>query len=130
MKRILVVLFLLLGQLSFSQTEEAIRNPDTMPEFPGGNEAMMKFITANLKHPEREKSENQGAFGCKSIIEFTIDKNGFLKNAYAVRSCVGCSACDAEAIKVFEKMPQWKPGIKDNKPVDVKMGLPVFFSFK
>lgn len=130
MKNVIVILFLFLSQLSFSQTEEATINPDSIPEFPGGNEAMMKFIAANLNYPKKETIENKGSFVCKSIVEFTVDRNGKLKNAHVVRSCVGCTQCDSEAVKVFEKMPDWKPGIKDNKPVDVKMGLPIFFNYK
>lgn len=113
-----------------AQESEAITNPDVVPEYPGGSQEMMKFISTNLNYPEAEKRENKGSFGCKTIIEFTIDKTGKVKNVFVVRSCVGCNACDTEAIKVFEKMPKWKPGLKDNKPVAVKMGMPVFFTFK
>lgn len=130
MKHFVAVFFLLFSFSSFSQEKEAITNPDVMPEFPGGPSEMMKFITHNLKYPSAENRENKGSFGCKSLIEFTIDINGKVKNVFVARSCVGCNACDTEAIKVFEKMPNWKPGLKDNKPADVKMGMPVFFTFK
>lgn len=130
MKKLIAVLFILISAFAKSQESEAITNPDVMPEYPGGSQEMMKFISSNLKYPVLEKRENKGSFGCKTIIEFTVDKTGIVKNVFVVRSCVGCNACDTEAIKVFEKMPKWKPGTKDNKPVDVKMGMPVFFTFK
>lgn len=113
-----------------SQNEDAITNPDVMPEFPGGTTAMMKFISSHITYPEVDKRENKGAFSCKSIVEFTIDKNGIMKNIFIVRSCVGCNACDAEAVKIFEKMPHWKAGLLKNKPIAVKMGMPVFFNFQ
>lgn len=130
MKNFFILFYLLFAISSFSQEKEAITNPDVMPEYPGGPSEMMKFISGNLKYPETEIRENKGSFGCKTIIEFTVDKNGKVKNVFVARSCVGCNACDTEAIKVFEKMPAWKPGLLNNKPVDVKMGMPVFFTFK
>lgn len=129
--RFIVTVFLFFTVLLVNaQESEAITNPDVMPEYPGGSSEMMKYISTNLKYPEADKIETKGAFGCKSIIEFTIDNTGHVKNVFVVRSCVGCNACDTEAIKVFEKMPKWKPGTKNNKPIDVKMGMPVFFTFK
>lgn len=122
---LLIVLFLLSG-VALSQDEEATRNPDVMPEYPGGPEAMMKFISSNLK-PLSEIPKDSGFVGCKAMIEYTISKEGKVKNVFIVRSCVNCNACDTEAIHAIEKMPPWKPGLKDNKPVDVKMGLPLFF---
>lgn len=130
MKNFFILFYLLFAISSFSQEKEAITNPDVMPEYPGGPSEMMKFISGNLKYPETEKRENKGSFGCKTIIEFTVDKTGKVKNVFVARSCVGCNACDTEAIKVFEKMPSWKPGLQNNKPIDVKMGMPVFFTFK
>jgi hypothetical protein len=122
----LIIVFLLTSFFLLSQNDEAITNPDVMPEFPGGPEAMMKFISSNLK-PLNEIPKDSGYVGCKSMIEFIIGKDGKVKNVFIVRSCINCSACDTEAIHAIEKMPQWKPGLKDNKPVDVKMGLPLFF---
>lgn len=121
-----LIAFILFSFAAFSQSDEAITNPDVMPEYPGGPENMMKFISANLK-PVNEIPKDSGYAGCRSMVEFTVGKDGKVKNVLIVRSCVNCSACDTEAIKAIEKMPKWKPGLKDNKPVDVKMGLPVFF---
>jgi protein TonB len=129
MKQIIVLLLLISGLKMFSQNNEAITNPDVMPEYPGGLTEMMKFIQTNLKNPIALKNDSL-SHGCKSMIEFTIDREGFVKNVFVVRSCIGCNQCDNEAVKVIEKMPKWKPGIKDKKAVAVKMGLPVFFTLK
>lgn len=125
---ILIVLFLSAIDL-FSQNNDAITNPDEMPEFPGGPNEMMKFINNNLKNPLALKKDSL-ANACKSMIEFTIDAEGKVKNVFVVRSCFGCNECDNEAVKVIEKMPKWKPGILNKKTVAVKMGLPVFFTLK
>lgn len=121
-----IPIFFLSSFFALAQTEEAVTNPDVMPEYPGGPGAMMKFISSNLK-PLNEIPKDSGFVGCKSMIEFTVSKEGKVKNVFIVRSCVNCSACDKEAIHAIEKMPLWKPGLKDNKPIDVKMGLPLFF---
>jgi hypothetical protein len=121
-----IILFIFASMLALAQTEDAITNPDVMPEYPGGPEAMMKFINSNLK-PLHEIPKDSGYVGCKSMIEYTVSKEGKVKNVFIVRSCINCSACDTEAIHAIEKMPAWKPGLKNNKPVDVKMGLPLFF---
>jgi periplasmic protein TonB len=121
-----VILFILSSLFAVSQNDEAITNPDVMPEYPGGAENMMKFISSNMKALDQIPKDS-GYVGCKCMVEFTIGKDGKVKNVFIVRSCINCSACDGEAIRAIEKMPVWKPGLKDNKPVDVKMGLPLFF---
>jgi TonB family protein len=121
-----IFLFVMFAWFGFSQTDEAILNPDVMPVYPGGPDSMMKFINTHLK-PLSEIPKDPGFAGCRCMVQFTVSKDGKVKDVFIVRSCVNCSACDAEAIKVIEKMPKWKPGLKENKPVDVKMGLPLFF---
>lgn len=129
MKHIVVILSLLFGTSLFSQNNDPISNPDVMPEFPGGSAEMMKFIQTHLKNPLLLNKDSL-AKPCKTIIEFTILDDGSVKNAFVVRSCIGCSGCDAEAVKVFEKMPKWAPGKKDGKPVAVKLGMPLFFNLR
>lgn len=129
MKQIFVILMFLIGISLSAQNNEPITNPDIMPEFQGGPSEMMKFIQTHLKNPLSLKNDSLSR-SCKSMVEFTIDHEGQVKNVFVVRSCMGCNQCDAEAVKVIEKMPKWKPGIKDKKTVAVKMGLPVFFNLK
>lgn len=130
MKKAIFILALTLSLKAFPQAEEAIKNPDAMPEYPGGSQEMMKFITAHLKTETLKTDSANYHGGCKSIVEFTVDKEGKVGQVFIVRSCVGCAQCDALAVRVIEKMPLWKPGLKDGKPVAVKMGLPVFFTLK
>lgn len=129
MKQIFVILMFVAGMNLSAQNNEPITAPDVMPEFPGGPAEMMKFIQTHLKNPLSLKNDSLSR-ACKSMIEFTIDHEGHVKNAFVVRSCIGCNQCDAEAVKVIEKMPKWKPGLLNKKTVAVKMGLPVFFTIK
>lgn len=129
MRITIILAFIALSLSAYPQAEEAIKNPDVMPEYPGGSQEMMKFISSNLKTNTILGDEANGG-GCKSLVEFTIDKSGKVQNVFIVRSCVGCAKCDAFAVRAIEKMPLWKPGLKDGKPIAVKMGLPVFFTLK
>lgn len=129
MRITLLIAFVALFLNAYPQAEEAIKNPDVMPEYPGGSQEMMKFITANLKTDSLKADQASGG-GCKSLVEFTIDKSGKVQNVFIVRSCVGCAKCDALAVRAIEKMPLWKPRLKDGKPIAVKMGLPVFFTLE
>jgi TonB family protein len=106
------------GEYSFIVVEE-------MPEFPGGNEAMMKFITENIKYPETAKTDKtQGMV----IVKFVVKSNGKIDNARIARSVH--SALDAEALRVINAMPEWKPGKQRGKAVDVEFTLPVKFTLQ
>ena len=93
------------------------------PEFPGGEEALLKYISENINYPERARE--QGVQG-KCIIEFVIEKDGSVVEPKVVRSLE--ARCDNEAMRVIRTMPKWKPGINRNgKPIRVKYTTPVQF---
>ena len=95
---------------------------DEMPEFPGGMEAMMKYISENVKYPEKAKDkEIQG----KVYVRFVIEKDGSISEVEALRRIGG--GCDEEAIRVVKAMPKWKPGKQDGKAVRVSFILPIIF---
>lgn len=95
---------------------------DKMPEFPGGIEAMWKFINANLQYPvEVQKRGIQG----KVIIQFIIDENGSTTQPDVIRSVD--PLLDKEAIRIVKLMPKWKPGMLEGKPVEVKYTIPITF---
>lgn len=106
--------------------KSTIVQPDdegTPAEFPGGNEALVKFMTENIKYPKALAKENiQG----KVFVEFTISKDGKVMNPQVVKSS-GHEAFDDEAIRVINKMPDWEPGMKNGNAVDSKMTLPFMF---
>ena len=106
----------------FIQTEQ-------MPEYPGGVDALLKFIDDNLKLPKCVKS---GEVSGTSVITFTVLASGDLGDFKVIRSLN--AECDAEAIRVLKKMGKWKPGLqyktetKKMEPINVKFTIPIKFA--
>ena len=96
---------------------------DEQPQFPGGIEALMKFLAKNIKYP-KEAWENR--IEGLSIIAFVVDHRGYTGN-YRILKPLGYGT-DQEAIRVLQTMPKWIPGKRNGKPVKVKYTLPVKFS--
>lgn len=98
---------------------------EQMPEFPGGEEAMYKFIAENIKYPTSAKDNSiQGTV----YIKFVVSDKGKISDAVVVRG-IG-SGCDEEALRVVKKMPNWSPGLQQGKQVDVYYTLPIKFQLK
>jgi len=93
-----------------------------MPEFPGGIDKMLQFIAENVHLP---KCVIAAQVEGRSIIEFTVEKDGTLSDFKVVRSLH--KECDEEAIRVLKTMPKWKPGMERGKPVKIKYTVPVEF---
>ncbi|MBO5817700.1 MAG: energy transducer TonB [Paludibacteraceae bacterium] len=96
---------------------------ETMPEFPGGQQAMMKFIAENVQYPAN--AMEKGIQG-RVICQFVVEKDGKPSNIKVVRSS-GDASLDEEAVRVIGTMPKWKPGIQRGKPVRVTFTLPLSF---
>lgn len=98
---------------------------EKMPEFPGGKEAMQKFIVQHIAYPQKALEEEiQG----KVYVRFVVNKNGDIEQVKILRGIGG--GCDQEAMKVVKKMPRWKPGVLRGKPVPVLFTLPVRFKLQ
>ena len=96
---------------------------ETMPEFPGGPQEMMKFIGTNIKYPVI--AQENGIQG-RVICQFVVEKDGKVTDIQVVRSS-GDASLDKEAVRVINSMPKWKPGKQRGKPVRVKYTIPVNF---
>ena len=107
--------------------DEVLAFVDQIPEYPGGSMEMMKFISKNIKFPEKAKT--QGISG-KCFLQFVVTKSGKIENIKVIKSVVGCSECDEEAIRVVKAMPLWKPGIYNGKPVSCYYNLPINITYK
>lgn len=95
---------------------------DEMPEYPGGEDALLNFIAKNLKYPIEDYDKDiQG----KVITEFQIEKDGSLSNFKVVNSI--SSGLDAEALRVIKRMPRWKPAKYKGVPVKMIFSLPIVF---
>ncbi|MCQ2345826.1 MAG: energy transducer TonB [Paludibacteraceae bacterium] len=96
---------------------------EKMPEFPGGNEALRKYLAENLRYPSMA-AEN-GITG-RAVCQFVVNKDGAIVDVQVVRSS-GDDSLDREAIRVIKAMPKWNPGQQRGKAVRVKYTVPVNF---
>ncbi|MDE6692867.1 MAG: energy transducer TonB [Muribaculaceae bacterium] len=97
-------------------------NVQQQPEFPGGVEAMYKWIGEHLQYPAAAAEE--GAQG-RVTVEFVVSKTGAIENVKVVRG--RHPALDKEALRVVKAMPKWNPGRNNGQPVKVTYILPVQF---
>lgn len=96
--------------------------PEVMPAFPGGEKALMDFLTSNTRFPaEARKAGVDGVV----YITFVIDENGNVTEAKCERS--PGAVLTAEAMRVLALMPKWSPGKQGGKRVSVIMTLPFNF---
>ena len=103
--------------------EDAFDVVEEMPEFPGGPKALMDYLMTNVKYPKTAFDANiQG----RVIAQFVVDKEGSVRDAHIVKSVD--PALDAEALRVINNMPKWRPGRQNGKVVNVKYTIPVSFS--
>lgn len=96
---------------------------ETMPEFPGGQQALFKYLSENVKYPVI--AQENGIQG-RVICQFTVNKDGSIVDIIVVRSA-GDASLDKEAVRVIKSMPNWHPGKQRGKPVRVKYTVPVNF---
>ncbi len=98
---------------------------DEQPTFPGGAAEFIKFLSKNIKYTRQMKlTQVQG----KVIMQFIVEKDGSLSNFKVTKGPGGGTT--EEALRVMQKSPKWKPGIKDGKPVRVQYGATIEFSYK
>ena len=99
--------------------------PETMPQFPGGQEVLMKYLAANIKYPASAvKAKKQG----RVIVTFIVQKDGSVTHAKIAKSID--PELDAEALRIVKGMPKWTPGTQNGKPVSVRYTIPVKFSLQ
>ena len=95
---------------------------ERMPQFPGGVAAQVEYFKKNLRYPaEAKKAGTQG----RVVVQFFVNKDGSISNVKVLRGVD--PALDAEAIRLVNSMPKWKPGMQKEKAVTVKYTVPVLF---
>ena len=103
-------------------TGEVYEVADKMPEFPGGMTGLMQHLSKNIRYPAEAHTNNiQG----RVVVSVIINTEGKVTNAKIVQGVA--PSLDAEALRVTGTMPDWTPGTKDGKPVNVKYTFPVVF---
>ena len=96
---------------------------ENMPEFPGGDLGLMKYIQKNVKYPPIAKEYNITG---KVYVQFIVDKSGTVTNVKVVRGVD--KNLDAEAVRVVKSLPKYKPGKQRGKPVRVMFTIPINFT--
>tara|TARA_B110000467_G_C18096321_1_gene354710 strand:- start:45 stop:698 length:654 start_codon:yes stop_codon:yes gene_type:complete len=96
---------------------------ENMPEFPGGDLGLMKYIQKNVKYPAIAKEYNITG---KVYVSFIVDKSGSVTNAKIVRGVD--KNLDAEALRVVKSLPKYKPGKQRGKAVRVMFTIPINFT--
>lgn len=95
------------------------------PEFPGGMDALYKYLEDNIKYPQKAKDNDISG---KVYVTFVVEKDGSITNPRLLRDIGG--GCGQEALRVVKAMPRWNPGKQRGKPVRVQFNLPVSFNLK
>ena len=93
-----------------------------MPEFPGGDLELRKYIAQNIQYPEIAKENGiQG----KVFVQFVVNQKGEVEQVKVVRGVD--PSLDKEAVRVIQSLPKWKPGSQRGKPVKVSFTVPINF---
>jgi periplasmic protein TonB len=95
---------------------------EQMPEFPGGQEELMKFLAKKIKYPAI--AQRMGVEGTV-FVNFIVSKEGRIDEVNVVKGI--SKECDEEAARVIKSMPDWKPGKQNGRSVPVRYTLPVRF---
>lgn len=103
-------------------TEKVYEEVEQMPEYPGGNLELRKYISNTLRYPVLAQSN--GTQG-KVLVSFVIGKDGSVKNTEIERGVD--TSLDAEALRVVNSLPKWKPGKEKGKKVAVHFTMPINF---
>ena len=103
-------------------TDSVYEVAEVMPEFPGGTQALFKFISENLEYPQHAID---GQIEGRVVVQFVVDKTGKVGNIQVVRSID--KLLDQAAIDVVRARPAWKPGMQNGQPVNVRYTLPDSF---
>lgn len=98
---------------------------EDMPEFPGGNLELQKWIAKSIKYPVI--AQENGITG-RVFVSFVVNKKGMVEQVRVVRGVD--PSLDKEAVRVIKTMPKWKPGKQRGKPVKVSYTVPINFQLQ
>ncbi|QNH61888.1 energy transducer TonB [Hymenobacter sediminicola] len=97
---------------------------EVMPQFVGGNEALMKYMQKHLKYPPLALRNNIEG---KVFISFTVQADGSIADVQVLKG-LGFGT-DEEAIRVVKSMPSWVPGQQNKRSVAVRYNMPITFRY-
>jgi protein TonB len=107
------------------RSEEPLVFAEQMPEFPGGDDALMAYLQRNIKYPAFAlENEIEGVV----MVNFVVNSDGSISKVNVTKGIKG--GCDEEASRVVRNMPKWKPGKQGGQPVPVYFDVPVNFKIE
>ena len=99
--------------------------PGSLPEFPGGMEALYKYLAENVQYPEQAKADGIGG---RLFVSFIIEKDGSISEVKVVRG--HNKYLEEEAVRVVKAMPRWTPGTFLGEPSRAQFNLPITFKLQ
>ena len=106
-------------------TEQSADRHDVMPQYPGGIEALMNYITSEIEYPD--DAFRNGLQGT-CLVQFVVTKTGHVDQVKVLRSI--SPELDAEVVRVCSMIGNFEPGQVAGKPVNVSLALPVKFKLE
>ena len=107
------------------EKEVVFTSVEQMPQFPGGETALMKYLQSHMQYPQMAAENNiQG----NVVIQFVVKKDGAVGEGKVARSVN--KDLDREAVRVVKSLPKFTPGRQNGQPVAVWYTLPVRFKLQ
>jgi len=122
---LLTFLFGITDTLYSQETDSLYNMIDKPPQYPGGEEARMKYIQDNLNYPK--KARESGIEGTV-YLTFVVEPDGRITNIEILRGIGG--GCDKAAMHVVKNMPRWQPGVQRGKAVRTTFNMPIRFKLE
>ena len=107
------------------EPEKVFEVVEQMPSFPGGDKALLEYLSNNIKYPV--VAQENGVQG-RVVVSFVVEKDGSITDVKVVRSVD--PSLDKEAARVVKSMPRWIPGKQNGSAVRVKYNVPVSFKLQ
>jgi protein TonB len=98
--------------------------PETAPQFPGGQPALDKYINNNINYPQQAIDDDMSGV---VHVSFVVDEQGNVTKAKVLDPSKVGDGLEQEALRVVKAMPSWKPGKVNGKKVSTRMQLPISF---
>ena len=118
--------FPVMSQENDSNVKELVGDVvEPQPSFPGGQEALLKFLKENVKYPEQAEADSISG---RVVVSFVIKPNGSVTDPRIEKSVH--PLLDAEALRVISLMPKWESGHQNGIPVSIRYNLPITFELE
>ena len=122
MKRIISFFLILLLSAPLCCTFAQEKDKIVMPEYPGGQAALRKFLMSELRYPAEARAANEVG---EVLVGFSVGMDGSISGVRVLKPV--SPALNAEAVRVVQMMKYWRPGTRNGKPVRAEMTIPINF---